>query len=124
MAISSLYYICIVYIILYFFPARIFSWGMVIDKSYDSACSRFILIFQVVVNQDKASKQIASLRAEIQSLQLELMEYKQVRLIVNTSLEAMTHCKNIAYFLFGCLAFSFLCVRQYIPIMKNNTLIY
>jgi len=32
---------------------------------------------KVVVNQDKASKQIAALRAEIQSLQLELMEYKQ-----------------------------------------------
>ena len=81
--------------------------GMVIHQLYDSACSRFILIFQVVVNQDKASKQIASLRAEIQSLQLELMEYKQVRLIVNTSLEAMTRCKNIAYFPFWLSSFQF-----------------
>eukprot|EP00795_Rhopilema_esculentum_P012993 gene12993-3761_t len=32
---------------------------------------------KVVVNQDKASKQIAALRAEIQTLQIELMEYKQ-----------------------------------------------
>jgi len=32
----------------------------------------------VVVNQDKTSKQIASLRLEIQKLSMELMEYKQV----------------------------------------------
>eukprot|EP00794_Sanderia_malayensis_P016767 gene16767-18461_t len=32
---------------------------------------------KVVVNQDKASKQIAALRNEIQSLQIELLEYKQ-----------------------------------------------
>ena len=34
--------------------------------------------FQVVVNQDKASKQIAALRSEIQNLTVELMEYRQV----------------------------------------------
>ena len=36
------------------------------------------LFCQVVVNQDKASKQIATLRAEIQELMMELNEYKQV----------------------------------------------
>ena len=34
---------------------------------------------KVVVNQDKASKQISSLRAEIQKLTLELMEFRQVQ---------------------------------------------
>ena len=33
---------------------------------------------KVVANQDKASRQIASLRAEIQDLQKELAEYKTV----------------------------------------------
>ena len=33
---------------------------------------------KVTVNQDKTSKQIAALRAEIQLLQVELMEYKTV----------------------------------------------
>ena len=33
---------------------------------------------KVMVNQDKTSKQIAALRAEIQLLQVELMEYKTV----------------------------------------------
>ena len=33
---------------------------------------------KVVANQDKASRQIASLRAEIQALQQELSEYKTV----------------------------------------------
>lgn len=34
---------------------------------------------KVVVNQDKTSQQISSMRAEIARLQLELMEYKAVR---------------------------------------------
>ena len=33
---------------------------------------------KIVINQDKTSKQIAILRAEIHQLQLELMEYKSV----------------------------------------------
>ena len=33
---------------------------------------------KVIANQDKASRQIASLRAEIQALQQELSEYKTV----------------------------------------------
>ena len=36
------------------------------------------LPLQVVVNQDKTSKQISMLRAEILSLQNELLEYKAV----------------------------------------------
>lgn len=38
---------------------------------------------RVVVNQDKTSKQLAELRTQIQSLQLELNEYKQVQLSVD-----------------------------------------
>lgn len=34
---------------------------------------------RVVINQDKTSKTISLLRMEIQQLQLELLEYKQVR---------------------------------------------
>lgn len=34
---------------------------------------------KVVVNQDKTSQQISTMRAEIARLQLELMEYKAVR---------------------------------------------
>lgn len=38
---------------------------------------------KVIANQDKASRQIASLRAEIQALQQELAEYKTVsRLLI------------------------------------------
>lgn len=37
--------------------------------------------FKVVVNQDKTSKQMASLRIEIQKLTMELMEFKQVHAI-------------------------------------------
>ena len=33
---------------------------------------------KVVVNQDKTSKQLTELRAQIQTLQVELAEYKQV----------------------------------------------
>ena len=33
---------------------------------------------KIVINQDKTSKQISLLRAEIQKLQIELMEYKSV----------------------------------------------
>lgn len=36
---------------------------------------------KVVVNQDKSSRTIQLLRQEIQQLQLEIMEYKQVFLI-------------------------------------------
>ena len=39
------------------------------DKSYN----------KVTANQDKASRQIASLRHEIQALQQELLDYKTVR---------------------------------------------
>lgn len=35
---------------------------------------------QVVVNQDKTSKQMAALRLEIQKLTMELLEFKQVLL--------------------------------------------
>lgn len=38
------------------------------------------LHFQVVVNQDKTSKQMAALRLEIQKLTMELLEFKQVLL--------------------------------------------
>jgi kinesin family protein 4/21/27 len=36
---------------------------------------------KVVVNQDKTSQQISALRAEIARLQMELMEYKAVRVL-------------------------------------------
>ena len=38
----------------------------------------FLSLFQVTVNQDKASQQISLLRAEIQRLNTELEEYKTV----------------------------------------------
>ena len=42
----------------------------------------FVFFFlKVVVNQDKTSKQMASLRIEIQKLTMELMEFKQVHVI-------------------------------------------
>ena len=50
---------------------------------------------KVTVNQDKTSKQIAALRAEIQLLQVELMEYRTVSRLVP---------KNpccITYYVFG-----------------------
>lgn len=37
---------------------------------------------KVVINQDKSSRTIQILRQEIQQLQLEIMEYKQVSIIV------------------------------------------
>lgn len=43
-----------------------------------------------MVNQDKASKQIALLRQEIQQLSLELTEYKQGKRTVDSSGEYMT----------------------------------
>lgn len=43
-----------------------------------------------MVNQDKASKQIALLRQEIQQLTLELTEYKQGKRTVDSSGEYMT----------------------------------
>ena len=48
----------------------------VVDRLINS--KNLFLCVQVVVNQDKASKQIATLRAEIQALMMELNEYKQV----------------------------------------------
>lgn len=45
---------------------------------------------KVMVNQDKASKQIAILRQEIQQLTLELVEYKQGKRVADTSGEHMT----------------------------------
>ena len=42
-------------------------------------CLLFFL--KVVVNQDKTSKQMASLRIEIQKLTMELMEFKQVHVM-------------------------------------------
>lgn len=41
---------------------------------------------KVVVNQDKSSRTIQLLRQEIQQLQLEIMEYKQVIFKVSTIL--------------------------------------
>ena len=44
---------------------------------FTTTCALGVLL-KVVVNQDKASKQMNILRQEIQKLSLELMEYKQV----------------------------------------------
>ena len=40
---------------------------------------------QVVVNQDKASAQMAALRARVQELEVELQEFKAGRLVVSDS---------------------------------------
>lgn len=40
---------------------------------------------KVVINQDKTSQQISALRAEIARLQMELMEYKAVRMKIMTA---------------------------------------
>lgn len=48
---------------------------------------------KVVLNQDKSSRTISLLRQEIQQLQLELMEYKQVSLHISL-------CKVFVNFLF------------------------
>lgn len=53
------------------------------------------VLLKVVVNQDKASKQMNILRQEIQKLSLELMEYKQVLLsvlIVQFTIHHFTVC--------------------------------
>ena len=47
-----------------------------------------------MVNQDKASKQIAILRQEIQQLTLELVEYKQGKRIMDSGGEHMTDTFN------------------------------
>lgn len=44
---------------------------------------------KVVSNQDKTSKQLAALRAEIATLQQELLDYKQVR---NGVLQSCSDC--------------------------------
>ena len=46
---------------------------------------------RIMVNQDKTSKTIALLRHEIQELQLELMEYKQVIILIFIDLK----CNNL-----------------------------
>lgn len=47
---------------------------------------------QVVVNQDKTSKQMAALRLEIQKLTIELLEFKQV--LLSTSSHSITRASG------------------------------
>lgn len=43
------------------------------------------LYCQVIVNQDKASQQLAALRAHIQQLEVELQEFRSGRMVVSES---------------------------------------
>lgn len=44
-----------------------------------------LLYYQVIVNQDKASQQLAALRAHIQQLEVELQEFRSGRMVVSES---------------------------------------
>lgn len=44
-----------------------------------------LLYCQVIVNQDKASQQLAALRAHIQQLEVELQEFRSGRMVVSES---------------------------------------
>lgn len=51
-----------------------------------------------MVNQDQASKQIAALRAELQQLQIEVMEYRQGKRIADSDGEPIysdLHHENV-----------------------------
>ena len=45
----------------------------------------------MVVNQDKASAQLAALRAQVQELELELQEFKSGRLVVSNTGSVVLH---------------------------------
>ena len=45
----------------------------------------------MVVNQDKASAQLATLRAQVQELELELQEFRAGRLVVSDSGSVVVH---------------------------------